>query len=61
MNQRVLQGKEKALVADHTSTLETVNNLGNLYKTQGKVAEAEKMYQTCQHLRQYLYGRENLG
>ena len=41
---RALQGKEKALGLDHTSTLNTVNNLGNLYADQGKLAEAEKMY-----------------
>jgi tetratricopeptide (TPR) repeat protein len=41
---RALRGREKALGADHTSTLETVNNLGNLYQKQGKVAEAEEMY-----------------
>ena len=29
---------------EHTSTLDTVNNLGNLYKNQGKMAEAEEMY-----------------
>ena len=29
---------------DHTSTLRTVNNLGVLYKSQGKLAEAEEMY-----------------
>ena len=28
---------------DHTSTLDTVNKLGILYKDQGKLAEAEKM------------------
>ena len=28
---RVLGGYEKALGPDHTSTLDTVNNLGNLY------------------------------
>jgi len=28
---RALQGCEKALGLDHTSTLDTVNNLGNLY------------------------------
>jgi hypothetical protein len=38
---RALQGKEKALGAEHTSTLDTVNNLGNLYNNQGKMAEAE--------------------
>jgi tetratricopeptide (TPR) repeat protein len=40
---RALQGKEKALGAEHTSTLDTVNNLGVLYADQGKMAEAEAM------------------
>jgi tetratricopeptide (TPR) repeat protein len=39
-----LWGKEEALRPDHTSTLNTVNNLGLLYADQGKLAEAEKMY-----------------
>jgi tetratricopeptide (TPR) repeat protein len=42
--QRALQGKEKALGPEHTSTLQTVNNLGILYKNQGKLGEAEQMY-----------------
>jgi tetratricopeptide (TPR) repeat protein len=41
---RALAGNEKALGPDHTSTLLTVNNLGNLYGDQGKLAEAEQMY-----------------
>jgi len=41
---RALQGCEKALGPDHTSTLLTVNNLGILYSNQGKLAEAEAMY-----------------
>ncbi|OAP63856.1 hypothetical protein AYL99_03083 [Fonsecaea erecta] len=41
---RALVGNEKALGPDHTSTLDTVNNLGRLYADQGKLAEAEKMY-----------------
>src|SRR5438045_5856521 len=45
MYYRSLQGYEKAWGPDHTSTLDTVNNLGNLYKSQGKLDEAEKMYQ----------------
>jgi tetratricopeptide (TPR) repeat protein len=45
MYQRALAGYEKALGPDHTSTLETVNNLGLLYRAQGKLAEAEQMYQ----------------
>ena len=45
MYSRALQGCEEALGPDHTSTLDTVNNLGNLlYADQGKLAEAEKMY-----------------
>jgi tetratricopeptide (TPR) repeat protein len=43
--QRALAGKEKALGLEHTSTLETVNNLGVLYWKQGKLVEAEDMYQ----------------
>jgi tetratricopeptide (TPR) repeat protein len=45
MYQRALQGKEKAWDPEHTSTLDTVNNLGNLYTSQGKLVEAEQMYQ----------------
>jgi Tfp pilus assembly protein PilF len=45
MYQRALKGKEKAWGPDHTSTLNTVNNLGLLYADQGKLAEAEQMYQ----------------
>ena len=44
MYMRALKGREKAWGAEHTSTLDTVNNLGNLYSDQGKMAEAEKMY-----------------
>ncbi|KAK5263058.1 hypothetical protein LTR96_011509 [Exophiala xenobiotica] len=40
-----LGGFEKALGPDHTSTLNTVNNLGLLYRDQGRLGEAEKMYQ----------------
>jgi hypothetical protein len=35
MYQRALAGKEQALGPDHSSTLDTVNNLGLLYKNQG--------------------------
>ena len=40
---RALEGKEKALGAEHTSTLDTVNNLGALYRDQGKLEQAEEM------------------
>ncbi|KIN06945.1 hypothetical protein OIDMADRAFT_150200 [Oidiodendron maius Zn] len=45
MLQRALQGLEKVLGTEHTSTLNTVGNLGSLYQDQGKFSEAEKMYQ----------------
>jgi Tfp pilus assembly protein PilF len=45
MFERALQGYEKALGPEHTSTLNTVNNLGNLYADQGKLGEAERMYE----------------
>jgi len=40
---RALQGCEEALGPNHTSTLYTVCNLGNLYRLQDKLAEAEIM------------------
>ena len=44
MYRRALDGREKAWGLDHTSTLDTVNNLGNLYADQGKLVEAEEIY-----------------
>lgn len=45
MYQRALQGYEKAWRPEHTSKLDTVNNLGNLYSDLGRMDEAEAMYQ----------------
>ena len=45
MYQRALQGYEKAWGPEHTSTLDTVNNLGNLYKNLGQLDKAEKTLQ----------------
>ncbi|KAF2469609.1 tetratricopeptide repeat domain-containing protein, partial [Lindgomyces ingoldianus] len=45
MYQRALQGKEKAWGPEHTSTLDTVNNLGSLYADLGQLKKAEEMYQ----------------
>jgi tetratricopeptide (TPR) repeat protein len=44
MYQQALQGFEKAFGPEHTLTLDTVNNLGALYKNLGRLDEAEKMY-----------------
>jgi tetratricopeptide (TPR) repeat protein len=41
---RALQGYEKAWGPEHTSTLATVHNLGNLYSDQDRMVEAEQMY-----------------
>ncbi|KAH6869560.1 Tetratricopeptide repeat-domain-containing protein [Thelonectria olida] len=49
MYEGALEGKEKALGPDHTSTLNTVNNLGLLYSDQGKFNEAEEMYERALH------------
>lgn len=44
MYMRALVGSEKALGPEHPSTLDTVNNLANLCRSQGKLDEAEQMY-----------------
>jgi tetratricopeptide (TPR) repeat protein len=41
---RALAGCEQTLGPEHTSTLATVNNLGILYRDQGKLAQAEQFY-----------------
>jgi hypothetical protein len=40
---RALKGKEEVWGPKHTSTLDTVNNLGLLYADQGKMKEAEEI------------------
>jgi tetratricopeptide (TPR) repeat protein len=45
MYQQAVWGKEKAWVSEHTSTLDTVNNLRLLYADRGKLVKAEQMYQ----------------
>lgn len=43
MYQRALEGYEKALGPDHTQTLDTVKNLGVLYRNQDSIHEASQM------------------
>jgi tetratricopeptide (TPR) repeat protein len=45
MYQRALQGYENTWGLEHTSTLDTVNNLGILYADLGRLDEAETMFQ----------------
>lgn len=54
------QGFEKGLGPDHPSTLNPVNNLGNLYRDQGKLVEAEKMYQQALQGYEKALGPENI-
>ncbi|KAG9233416.1 P-loop containing nucleoside triphosphate hydrolase protein [Amylocarpus encephaloides] len=61
MYQRALQGKEKAWGPEHMSTLETVNNLGNLYLNQGKLVEAEQMYQRALQGKEKAWGPEHMS
>jgi hypothetical protein len=44
MYQCALKGKEKVLGPDHTSTLDTVHNLGVIYTRQSKLKKADEMY-----------------
>ena len=60
MYERALQGCETALGLDHTSTLDTVNNLGNLYQKQGKLVEAEQMYERALRGYEKALGAENI-
>jgi tetratricopeptide (TPR) repeat protein len=61
MYQRALEGYEKAWGPDHTSTLDTVNNLGNLYADQGKLADAEKMYQRALEGKEKAWGPDHMS
>ena len=41
---RALAGYEKAFGPEHTSTLDTVNSLGELYRNEGRLKDAVMMY-----------------
>ncbi|KAH8696293.1 hypothetical protein BGW36DRAFT_428309 [Talaromyces proteolyticus] len=60
MYQRALEGKKKTWSPDYTSTLNTVNNLDILYKNQGKLADAEKMYQRALEGYENALGPDNI-
>jgi tetratricopeptide (TPR) repeat protein len=59
MYQLTLKGYEKAWGSEHTSTLDTVNNLGVLYSGQGKLKEAEEMYQRALKGKEKAWGSEH--
>jgi tetratricopeptide (TPR) repeat protein len=60
MYEQALQGYKKALGAEHTSTLSTVGNLGNLYTNQGKLALAEQMYERALQGYEKALGADNI-
>jgi tetratricopeptide (TPR) repeat protein len=55
----LLASKEKALGAEHTSTLDTINNLAALYADQGKLVEAEKLFQQALQRYEKALGADN--
>jgi tetratricopeptide (TPR) repeat protein len=59
MYERALEGYEKAWGREHTSTLDTVNNLGLLYAIQGRLQEAEAMYERALAGYEKAWGREH--
>ncbi|PQE31108.1 nb-arc and tpr domain protein [Rutstroemia sp. NJR-2017a WRK4] len=59
MYQQALTGFKKAWGPEHVSTLVIVNNLGNLYKDQGKLVEAEEMYQRALKGYEKVWGPEH--
>ncbi|TEY63628.1 hypothetical protein BOTCAL_0153g00160 [Botryotinia calthae] len=61
MYQRVLQGYEKAWGLEDASTLGTVNNLGIIYKKQGKMTESEEMFQRALKGKEKLWGPEHIS
>jgi tetratricopeptide (TPR) repeat protein len=58
MYERALEGYEKVLGPEYTSTLDTINNLGILYADQGKLGEAEKMYERALKGYEKVFGPE---
>ena len=60
MYMRALEGKEEEFGAKHTSTLDTVNNIGVLYSDQGKLDEAEKMFRQALEGYEEAIGIENM-
>ena len=59
MYERALVGYEKALGAEHSSTLDTINRLGVLYVDQGRLADAEGLYERALTGRETALGRDH--
>jgi Tfp pilus assembly protein PilF len=61
MLEQALQGREKALKAEHTLTLKTVNNLGLVYQDQGKLATAEQMLERALQGKEKALGAKHIS
>ena len=59
MYKQALKKYEKAWGAEHTSTLDIVNNLGILYYKQNKITEAEAMYIPALNGKEKTWGAEH--
>ncbi len=59
LHKRSLAIREKALGPDHPDVAQSLNNLGGLYKVQGKYAEAEPLYQRALAIREKALGSEH--
>lgn len=61
MYMRALEGREKALGAEHTSTLNTINNLGCLYRAKGKLVEVEEVFMRALEGKEKLLDAEHIS
>ena len=60
MFRRALKGREKAFGRDHKSTLTAVNQLGLLYRDQGKLDKAEEMFWRAREGYEKALGRDHM-
>ena len=56
---RALEIREKVLGPDHPSVATTLNNLGGLYRAQGKYDEAEPLYRRALEIREKVLGPDH--
>ena len=57
--QRALDIREKALGPEHPNVAQSLNNLAELYRTQGQYAQAEPLYQRALGIREKALGPEH--
>ena len=57
MHRRTLELKEKVLGREHPSTLDSMNNLAEVLRSQGEYEEAEMMHRRTLELKEKVLGR----